>query len=104
MMKQSGVVTLMTTGLLLVVGLIVTMGAYRAALYEIKRAQNEVESRKAYWQAEGGVECGVAQFIPTLTMPESVTTCDAGIEIVPSFTLDESTQEIILLLKRGLMW
>ncbi|WP_234494409.1 hypothetical protein [Vibrio maritimus] len=101
MMKQSGVVTLMTTGLLLVVGLIITMGAYRAALYEIKRAQNEVESRKAYWQAEGGVECGVAQFVPTLMMPKSVTACDAGIEIVPSFTLDESTQEIILSAKAG---
>ena len=79
MMKQSGVVTLMTTGLLLIVGLIVTMGAYRATLSEIKPAQNEVASRKAYWQPDGGGVCGLAQFIPKLTMPHFVTTCDGGI-------------------------
>lgn len=57
MRKQNGVITLMTTSLLLVVALALTMGAYKTSLYEIKRAQNEVESRKNYWKADGLLEC-----------------------------------------------
>lgn len=57
MKKQSGVIALMTTSLLLVVALVLTMGAYKTSLYEIKRAQNEVESRKNYWKADGLLEC-----------------------------------------------
>ncbi|MGR5502135.1 hypothetical protein ACQKP3_15520 [Vibrio sp. DNB22_10_4] len=96
MKKQLGVVTLMITGLLLVVALIVTLGAYKTSLYEIKRAQNEVEARKTYWVLEGGVECGLAQFIPTLSVPAEPKTCDSAINITPSFAVDAITKEVVL--------
>ncbi|GMQ45658.1 hypothetical protein [Vibrio sp. 10N] len=83
MKKQSGVIALMTTSLLLVVALVVTMGAYKTSLYEIKRAQNEVESRKNYWKAEGLLECtlgylrssgeGVDVLEDTASRPEDFT-------------------------------
>lgn len=96
MKKQSGVIALMTTSLLLVVALVLTMGAYKTSLYEIKRAQNEIEARKTYWSLEGGVECGLAQFVPTLSVPAEPTKCDSAINITPSFKIDALTEEVIL--------
>lgn len=54
---QQGLATLLITSILLSVALVVTLGSYKNLFYQIKRAQNEVNSRQQHWEAEGGLEC-----------------------------------------------
>ncbi|WEM41802.1 hypothetical protein PTW35_14495 [Photobacterium sp. DA100] len=55
--KQSGMMSLLITAIMLVAALMMTLGASRTVFYQIKRADNELAARKAYWAAEGGLEC-----------------------------------------------
>lgn len=54
---QQGLATLLITSILLSIALVVTLGSYKNLFYQIKRAQNEVNSRQQHWAAEGGLEC-----------------------------------------------
>lgn len=56
--QQAGVATLLITSVLVLSALIVTLGTYRSVFHQIKVAQNEVQVRKAHWNAEAGLECG----------------------------------------------
>ncbi|MEI8672869.1 hypothetical protein P4S52_14315 [Vibrio sp. SA48] len=53
--KWRGAITLLVTTLLLAITLMLVLGSYRATLYQIKRAQNEIETRQDHWRAEGGL-------------------------------------------------
>ena len=55
--KQGGFITLLLVSVLLVGTLIASFGNFKVLFYQIKRAQNEVQARKAHWLAEGGLEC-----------------------------------------------
>ncbi|MGR5064248.1 hypothetical protein [Photobacterium sp. DNB22_13_2] len=55
--KQHGMMSLLITAIMLVAALMMTLGASRTVFYQIKRADNELAERKAYWAAEGGLEC-----------------------------------------------
>ncbi|MBA5682922.1 hypothetical protein FD722_18025 [Photobacterium damselae subsp. damselae] len=57
---QQGMSTLLITSMLLVVALIFSLASYKNLFYQIKRTQNEVLARQAYWAEEGGLECGFA--------------------------------------------
>ncbi|EJL6394627.1 hypothetical protein ACU6DI_003225 [Vibrio navarrensis] len=59
--RTRGLATLLVTALLLIVVLLVTLGASKTLLYQIKRAQNEVKARQDFWQAEGGLECAFSK-------------------------------------------
>lgn len=61
MKSQDGMATLLVTVMLLVVSLLFSMASYKNVFYQIKRTQNEVLARQAYWLAEGGLECGFAK-------------------------------------------
>ena len=60
MKSQQGIATLMITSLLLVVALLFSLASYKNLFYQIKRSQNEVLTKQAYWQAEGGLECATS--------------------------------------------
>lgn len=94
---QGGVVTLLTTCLLLIVALVVTLGGYKSTFYEIKRTQNEVASRQTHWKAEGAVECGVAQYMIGRTIPPLVTACDSTFNVVPEIILDPANNEVMII-------
>lgn len=55
---QNGMATLLVTVMLLVVSLLFSLASYKNVFYQIKRTQNEVVTQKAFWAAEGGLECG----------------------------------------------
>lgn len=57
MKKQQGMATLLITSVLLLVALLFSLASYKNLFYQIKRSQNEVLARQAYWSAEGGLEC-----------------------------------------------
>ncbi|HIF9069684.1 TPA: hypothetical protein ACX6QT_002225 [Photobacterium damselae] len=59
---QQGMSTLLITSMLLVVALIFSLASYKNLFYQIKRTQNEVLARQAHWAAEGGLECGFAEY------------------------------------------
>ena len=94
--KQMGMLTLLTTSLLLIVALVIALGGYKSTFYEVKRAQNEIASRQAHWAAEGGVECGVAQYMITRTIPASILACDTDANILPNIVLDPTNNEVVI--------
>ncbi|MCL9776009.1 hypothetical protein [Vibrio methylphosphonaticus] len=94
--KQMGMVTLLTTSLLLIVALVIALGGYKNTFYEVKRSQNEIASRQAHWAAEGGVECGIAQYMITRTIPASILACDLEANIVPEIIVDSTNSEVVI--------
>ncbi|MCD9490188.1 hypothetical protein GLP30_05015 [Photobacterium phosphoreum] len=60
--QQSGMTTLLITSMLLIVALLFSLASYKNLFYQIKRTQNEVLARQAHWAAEGGLECGFAEY------------------------------------------
>ncbi|MBY6199342.1 hypothetical protein [Vibrio hangzhouensis] len=91
-----GAMTLLTTALLLSLALMLALGMYKTSLYEIKRAQNEVESRKAFWLAEGGVECAIAQYYPSKVIPAVVKSCDTSLTVTQAITLDSESGDVVI--------
>ncbi|MCG9683476.1 hypothetical protein L1D31_12940 [Vibrio sp. Isolate23] len=75
MKKQSGAALIVMTCLLLSVTLMVIMGSYKGVLYQVKRSNNEVDSRTAHWLAEGGLECAFASVSSEGLIPESLNGC-----------------------------
>lgn len=73
--KRRGAVTLLVTTLLLAITLMLVLGSYRATLYQIKRAQNEIETRQDHWRAEGGLECVYTQFKLAGGLPATLQPC-----------------------------
>ncbi|OCH14933.1 MULTISPECIES: hypothetical protein [unclassified Aliivibrio] len=73
--NQKGAITLLVSSFILMASLIFSLGSYKHIFYQIKRAQNEVEARKGYWAAEGGVECAFTKVstigaVPSTPIPE----------------------------------
>lgn len=85
--SQQGIATLLLTAIILSLALIVALSTYKNLFYQIKRAQNQVEARQNYWLAEGGVECGVAQYAvlgyaPNSAQPSPYPDCDSGLGVI----------------------
>ncbi|MGO2497119.1 MAG: hypothetical protein ACTH6I_03785 [Vibrio litoralis] len=55
--KQRGAATLLVAVLLLASVLVLSLASYKGVFFQAKRAQNEIEARKAHWIGEGGLEC-----------------------------------------------
>ncbi|WP_120511528.1 hypothetical protein [Photobacterium salinisoli] len=55
---QQGMSTLLVTSLMLSVAMVFVLTSYSTSFYQVKRAQNTVFSRQAFWLAEGGLACG----------------------------------------------
>ncbi|KAB2825182.1 hypothetical protein [Aliivibrio finisterrensis] len=72
--KQRGAITLLVSSCILMASLILSLGSYKHIFYQVKRAQNEVEARKGYWAAEGGVECVFSKVSTSGTVPSGVVT------------------------------
>lgn len=70
--KQRGAITLLVSSCILMASLILSLGSYKHIFYQVKRAQNEVEARKGYWAAEGGVECVFSKVFISGTVPSGV--------------------------------
>ncbi len=70
--KQRGAITLLVSSCILVASLILSLGSYKHIFYQVKRAQNEIEARKGYWAAEGGVECVFSKVSTSGSVPSEV--------------------------------
>ena len=75
MNRNKGVATLLLTSLLLIAALLLVLGSYKGLFYQVKRAQNEVASRKDHWAAEGGLECVYTKAKQLNAVPASVSDC-----------------------------
>ncbi|WP_311568637.1 hypothetical protein [Photobacterium arenosum] len=56
---QQGMSTLLISSLMLSVAMVFVMTSYSTSFYQVKRAQNTVFSRQAFWLAEGALACGL---------------------------------------------
>lgn len=76
--KQYGVTTLLVTGLLLTLTLLIILTSYRSTLFHIKQVNNELMARQSHWIAEGGLECLYAQIMKEQVIPaeESLSRCN----------------------------
>lgn len=73
--KQMGAVSLFVASILLIAALAMSLASYRNLFFQIKRAQNEIDSRKAHWLAEGGVECAFALVASMRSTPTNFNDC-----------------------------
>ncbi|EMV9317238.1 hypothetical protein AADU72_004592 [Vibrio vulnificus] len=73
--KQRGAVSLFVASILLIAALAMSLASYRNLFFQIKRAQNEIDSRKAHWLAEGGVECAFALVASMNSTPTNFSDC-----------------------------
>ncbi|NAW64941.1 hypothetical protein [Photobacterium halotolerans] len=55
---QQGISTLLMSSLTLSVAMVFVLTSYSTSFYQVKRAQNTVFSRQAFWLAEGALACG----------------------------------------------
>lgn len=92
---QLGAITLMMTSILLSLALMLFIGMYKTTFYEIKRAQNEITSRKSFWLAEGGVECAIAQYFPSQKIPASIQVCDDTLSVTTKLWSDSITGDVV---------
>ncbi|WP_264874930.1 hypothetical protein [Vibrio agarivorans] len=83
--KQTGAAVLFVVSALLLVVLIMVLGSYKSLYFQIKRANNHIEARQVHWLAEGGLECGWAQFKVQRSVPLNITDCDTGFGVFPTF-------------------
>ncbi|WP_259556973.1 hypothetical protein [Vibrio harveyi] len=72
MRNQQGAAALLVVSVLLVAALMMSLGSYKSLFYQIKRANNQIESRQEHWLAEGAVECAWAQFKLSKSVPAVV--------------------------------
>ncbi|GAL11353.1 hypothetical protein JCM19233_2339 [Vibrio astriarenae] len=84
--KQAGAAVMFVVTALLLAVLIILLGCYKSLYFQIKRANNHIESRQEHWLAEGALECGWAQFKQTKDVPVLITDCDSGQSVFPTFT------------------
>ncbi|MDA0120773.1 hypothetical protein [Vibrio sp. T11.5] len=75
MRRQRGAFLILVTSLLLAASLMVIIGSYKGVFYQIKRSQNEIESRKAHWLAEGGLDCAFVNVLSNGRIPEDLSRC-----------------------------
>ncbi|MCJ2378435.1 hypothetical protein LNL84_16595 [Vibrio sp. ZSDZ34] len=68
-LNQRGAVVLLVTSVLMMVSLAVVVGAYKASLYQIKRAQNESSVWAQRARAEGVLDCAFAYVQTYSTSP-----------------------------------
>ena len=86
MKRQNGAVILVTVSALLIAILMMQMGFYQSLWYQIKRVNNEIQSRQEHWIAEGGLECAYSQIIGEMvplpvSSAVSVFGCKAQVKI-----------------------
>lgn len=85
---QQGISTLLMSSLTLSVAMVFVLTSYSTSFYQVKRAQNTVFSRQAFWLAEGGLACGLGllaehfQRQPVSTDPQAFS--DSGSALCPS--------------------
>ncbi len=86
MSGQQGAITLLMTSMLLVMTLALSVTGYRQIYFQIKRSQNELISRQAFWIAEGGLECLYAQLQDAHSVPSPFSLCGlpSGLELILS--------------------
>lgn len=77
MKQQHGASLMLITSLLLAASLMVVMGSYKGVFYQIKRSHNEIESRKAHWLAEGGLDCVFVNTLSNGRIPENLSRCQS---------------------------
>ncbi|GHW84028.1 hypothetical protein [Vibrio cholerae] len=75
MRKQQGAAVLLVVCVLLVAALIMSLGSYKTLFYQIKRTNNQIESRQEYWRTEGGLECAYSKTKQNNTLPTNVNEC-----------------------------
>lgn len=70
---QQGMMSLLITSLLLICALLFSLGSSKQVFHQIKRAQNELLSRQAFWAVEGALECAFTEL-----KQETIKPIDSG--------------------------
>ncbi|QIJ82882.1 hypothetical protein G3U99_00510 [Vibrio coralliilyticus OCN008] len=94
MVFQRGAATLLITSLLLAGVLMIVMGSYKALSYQMKQSQNEVESRRAHWRAEGGLECAISSVVGKQAIPEELSECQQQLSL-DALKIETGTPHIV---------
>ncbi|WP_318504321.1 hypothetical protein [Photobacterium leiognathi] len=87
MSKEHGMISLSIVSILLIASLLFTLASSKQVYYQIKRAQNTILERQAFWNAEGGLECAFTELKQKNIKPTELTFSHACSDLAPSSLL-----------------
>lgn len=85
--KQHGIVSLSIVSFLLIASLLFSLASSKQVFYQIKRAQNTILERQAFWNAEGGLECAFTELKQKNIKPTESTFSHVCNDLAPSSSL-----------------
>ena len=77
MKQESGATTIIITSVLVGLILMLVMASAKGVLYQLKHSNNQIDSRRSYWQAEGGLECAYAKMLRSGKLIQNFSDCIA---------------------------
>ncbi|MCG3884693.1 hypothetical protein I3271_08325 [Photobacterium leiognathi] len=87
MSKEHGMISLSIVSILLIASLLFTLASSKQVYYQIKRAQNTILERQAFWNAEGGLECAFTELKQKNIKPTELTFSHTCSDLAPSSLL-----------------
>ncbi|WP_305416738.1 hypothetical protein [Photobacterium leiognathi] len=87
MSKEHGMISLSIVSILLIASLLFTLASSKQVYYQIKRAQNTILERQAFWSAEGGLECAFTELKQKNIKPTELTFSHTCSDLAPSSLL-----------------
>ncbi|MCG7489990.1 hypothetical protein MHN79_10860 [Vibrio sp. Of14-4] len=75
MKTQSGATSIIMTSLMMSLILVFVMTSAKGIFYQLKDSNNQIDSRRSYWRAEGGLECAYAKMLASRKLTHNFGSC-----------------------------
>ncbi|WP_114786516.1 hypothetical protein [Vibrio tetraodonis] len=75
MKTQSGATSIIMTSLMMSLILVFVMTGAKGIFYQLKDSNNQIDSRRSYWRAEGGLECAYAKMLASRKLTHNFGSC-----------------------------
>ena len=94
MKPESGATTIIITSVLVGLILMLVMASAKGVLYQLKHSNNQIDSRRSYWQAEGGLECAYAKMWRSGKLTQNFSGCIAMLGL-DELVIEQGTPNVI---------
>ena len=75
MKTQSGATSIIMTSLMMSLILVFVMTSAKGIFYQLKASNNQIDSRRSYWRAEGGLKCAYAKMLASRKLTHNFKSC-----------------------------
>ncbi|MBU2898409.1 hypothetical protein [Vibrio hepatarius] len=94
MKPQCGATTIIITSVLVSIILTLVMASAKGVWYQLKHSNNQVDGRRSYWQAEGGLECAFTKMLGSGELTQNFSDCIAMLGL-DELKIEQGTPNII---------